>query len=69
MNNSIIGKVSKSKYFNYRPLPLPGEYMPIPSSLPNYQQPRWVSLVRMMPLPNDAGVKQELENVRKERGY
>jgi type III secretion system FlhB-like substrate exporter len=36
MNNSIIGKVGKSKYFNYKPLPLPGEYMPIPSSLPGF---------------------------------
>jgi flagellar biosynthesis protein FlhB len=36
MNNIIIEKMSTSRYFNYKPLPLPGEYMPIPSSLPGY---------------------------------
>ncbi|GHV93313.1 hypothetical protein AGMMS50268_38160 [Spirochaetia bacterium] len=34
--NNIIEKVSKSKYFYHKPLPLPGAYMPIPSSLPGY---------------------------------
>ncbi|GHT70096.1 hypothetical protein FACS1894110_20910 [Spirochaetia bacterium] len=36
MNNVIFKKITNQKYFNYKPLPLPGAYMPIKSSLPGY---------------------------------
>jgi tetratricopeptide (TPR) repeat protein len=34
MNNVIVEKNGKSRYFYHKPLPLSGEYMPVPSSLP-----------------------------------
>jgi type III secretion system FlhB-like substrate exporter len=39
MNNIIIEKVSKPKYFGYKPLPLYGASMPIPGSLPGFLFP------------------------------
>ena len=39
MNNVIIAKISESKYFSYKPLPLYGASMPIPSSLPGFLFP------------------------------
>jgi type III secretion system FlhB-like substrate exporter len=36
MDNIFIKKVDTPKYFNHKPLPFHGEYMPIPSPLPGY---------------------------------